>query len=1409
MPTLSSHTEWLSLVENSGFFLATSVLERVFPQGLDAIDTPSRQRLRAAYEEWREAVDGADVELVALHREWVRMVLVEALGYDAQVLVPEDRLEASISYSPPDFDVSVKPHFAVRLGDETPRLLVTVYPPGTHLERPLPGERWLASPFERMVLLCRASGVQLGLVTDGERWMLVYAPADGISGHVSWYARLWWQEPIALRAFCSLLDARRTFGPSEETLAALLAESAQYQQEVTDTLGDQVRRAVEVLVQALDRADQDRNGELLRDVAPAELYEAGLTVMMRLVFLLCAEERGLLLLGDPVYDTNYAASTLRAELREEEAQAGLEVLEHRHDAWSRLLALFRAVYGGITHESLRMPALGGSLFDPDRFPFLEGRPKGSSWRDTPAAPLPIDNRTILMLLTALQVLEQKGGAQLLSYRALDVEQIGHVYEGLLEYTVARLPEVTLGLIGSQKARNPNAPLPELESARLDGEGELIRFLEEKTGRSVSVLRNALSRPVDDATFGKVLRACGGDVDLARRIRPFAHLLRTDNWGDPAIYRAGAFAVTAGADRRETGTHYTPKSLTEEIVATTLEPLAYVGPAEGKPREEWRLKSAAELLDLKICDPAMGSGAFLVQVCRWLGDRVVEAWVDAEIEGKAVTVDGEVRDSLDGLEPLPTDLEERVLIARRLVAERCIYGVDVNPLAVELAKLSIWLVTLAKGRPFGFLDHNLRHGNSLLGIHDLAQLVELNLDPKGERRLFASNVERAVEEAIELRKQLRETRIRDIRDVEAMGRLDAEARARLEHPKLLADVLVGEALKHGSRANDLEATLRGLADAAGKYFAGSAEIGKALAERARTTLATDLPEGKPSREPFHWVLEFPEVFVRDNGGFDAFVGNPPFQGGQKITGALGTAFRDYLVRWIAGGTRGSADLVAYFFLRAYSLLREGGCFGLLAVNTIAEGDTRQVGLEQMLRNGATIYAAYPNEPWPGKAAVVTSRVHVVKGRWSGSRSLSGRAVQFISAFLSDQEEWSPKPLKANAGKCFQGSIVLGMGFTLSEEEALEYIARDPKNKEVLFPYLNGEDLNSHPEQKPSRWVINFWDWPLDREAEGSWTTATEEQREKWLSEGSVPEDFPGRVAADFPELLAIVESKVKPERQRLDENGDYVLRKPLPQRWWHYGEKRPALYHAIGRGKSFWRHLEHWDSAAEPLERIITISRVTKFIAPAFRPNTEVWSERLIVFASQEMALFGMLASSINEVWVRKNAATFETRLTYTPSDAFETLPFPKQLPTQLSEMASKLEEKRRQYMRRHRLGLTGFYNYFHDPECRDEEILELRRITAAIDAAIVGAYEWDDILLEHGFHSVPYLPEGDRIRYTISEPARLEVLRRLSKLNRIRYREEVEAGLHGPTNKKLPSKRSRTRKNVEAMNEQVELFKPK
>lgn len=869
MSMASIHDDWLSLIDISGPFLAVPVLKDAFPQGLEELDAAKRKRLRQAYDEWREALEQEDPQFNKLHFAWIEEVLSRGLEFDedgkGDVLKGTDWCAANLNTFLPDHGVALSPHLAIV--DEQcankPLMLIHTYAQNIDLDATLKIDGWAATPTERMVQLCRSKECRLGLVTNGERWMLVDAPVGAVTSFASWYARLWNQEPITLQAFVHLLGIRRFFVDESEQLPALFDSSLKYQDEVTDALGEQVRRAVEVLIQSLDKADQDRNRELLYNVKESELYEAALTVMMRLVFLLSAEERGLLLLGDERYEANYALSTLRMQLR----KMPKEILERRWDAWSRLLAIFRAVFCGVEHESLRLPALGSSLFDPDHFPFLEGRAKGSSWRTDTARPLPIDNRTVLLLLEAIQQFQ----GRTLSYRALDVEQIGYVYEGLLERTVRRTDEVTLELTATNKSQYPWVTLAEIDVANTDGTEQLVKLLQERSGSSASRVRKELGKAVDDTLSDRLLTICQGDTHLRDRIKPYAHLLRTDPWEYPLVYPVGAFIVTSGSNRHETGTHYTPKSLTEAIVAETLTPVAYIGLAEGMPREAWQLKSPAELLDLKICDPAMGSGAFLVQVCRWLGDRLVEAWSQAEVAGNIVSVDGDVQEELGTKEPLPRDTDARIIIARRLIAERCLYGVDLNPLAVELAKLSIWLVTLAKGLPFGFLDHSLRCGNSLLGIHQLEQLTELDMAPSGkvQQQLFGSNITNAVHEAIELRQRLRGMPIRDIQDVEAMAKLDIESRCRLEVPELIADALLAEVLNSVGRPSKQEKSLSGIAT-----IAAQAVEGDPLAiERLRRSSADN--GISMDNALFHWAITFPEVLSGEQRGFDAIVSNPPW------------------------------------------------------------------------------------------------------------------------------------------------------------------------------------------------------------------------------------------------------------------------------------------------------------------------------------------------------------------------------------------------------------------------------------------------------------------------------------------------------------------------------------------------------
>ncbi|MGG6242751.1 Eco57I restriction-modification methylase domain-containing protein, partial [Nodosilinea sp. AN01ver1] len=744
------------------------------------------------------------------------------------------------------------------------------------------------------------------------------------------------------------------------------------------------------------------------------------------------------------------------------------------------------------------------------------------------------------------------------------------------------------------------------------------------------------------------------------------------------------------------------------------------------------------------------------------------------EGLRILPDGSLSTAEPGEAILPNDPDERLAVARRIVADRCLYGVDKNPMAVEMAKLSLWLITLQKNRPFTFLDHALRCGDSLLGVTSREQIEFLHLNPDKEAvqlRTVSEIWRPLLAQAIAKRKELESFTVNDIQDLARKEALQAEAEALTRNIKIAADYLIGEALAQAGKTGNLKVedlgVLSGLVTDALEEPDEQQRENKLrqIREKAQRMLNAGKPEGQPPREPFHWALEFPEVFLDaldsnpfpmgsgGGGGFSAIVGNPPFQGGKKITGTVGTDYRTFLVEYLAKGARGNADLCSYFFLNAGNLLAKEGNFGLVATNTISQGDTREVGLDQLVAQGYAIPRAVPSRPWPGTAALEVAYVWLYKGDWQQKFVLNENLVEGITAYLTvpGKSLGHPYRLVANENKSFQGSIVLGMGFVLEPKKAQALIDKDPKNKDVLFPYLNGQDLNSNPDQSPSRWVINFFDWPLDADHD----------------DPKSPKGAP--YAADYPDCLAIIEEKVKPERTRKKENGEFALRKPLPQKWWIYADKRPALYGAIAE-----------------CDRILVFAQTSKTKYPAFSKTGIVFDQKAIVIASQEISWFALLCSHIHYFWAITYGSTRTADPVYTPSDVFETFPFPENIDT-LESIGETYYAHRQTIMQTRQEGLTKTYDRFHDPTCTDPDIQTLRHLHIQMDTAVAAAYGWHDLPLNHDFHDTK---QG--LRFTISESDRREVLDRLLALNHHRYAEEVAQGLHDK--KKAKGKKNNTGK---------------
>ncbi len=443
-------------------------------------------------------------------------------------------------------------------------------------------------------------------------------------------------------------------------------------------------------------------------------------------------------------------------------------------------------------------------------------------------------------------------------------------------------------------------------------------------------------------------------------------------------------------------------------------------------------------------------------------------------------------------------------------------------------------------------------------------------------------------------------------------------------------------------------------------------------------------------PFHWPVEFPEVFSRPNGGFDAFVGNPPFAGKNTLVAGTRAGYPEWL-KAIHEQSHGNADLVSHFYRRAFGLLRRNGVQGLVATKTIAQGDTRATGLRWICTHGGTIYAATKRVKWPAPgAAVVVSIVHLANGPAPMPPQLDGRFVPRITAFLfTDGGDEDPAPLRANAGKSFQGSIILGMGFTfddadkdgvalpLSDMRAL--LAKDPTNQERIFPFIGYAEVATSPVHSPRRYVINFGDM-------------TEVEARKW------------------PDLLKVLAERVKPERLRHTEN---AIGRRRATYWWQYGSPAKELYAAISG-----------------MQRVLVAgSQASAHHALAFLPCGMVYSSNLSVLAVESYAGFATLQCRVHEEWARAFMSTLEDRLAYTPTTCFETFPFAAEWDEskRLQDVGSAYYAHRAAVMVRNNEGLTKTYNRFHDPDERAPDILRLRELHEAMDRAVLDAYGWPDI----------------------------------------------------------------------------------
>jgi hypothetical protein len=1273
-PAILAHQEWLGYVQPTG--LVVSIPSLIDASAfLNRNYGPEHQRLLSALPQESDGTPVAEISDFARFAQ-------DVFGWDSELMLGSPGAEPV----PPELEVNLenynetlRPTYALRSlnGEGKWLLLVEVLPSGTDLDQAFaPHDRgWQASPQARFERLLRQTNVPIGLLVNGRQIRLVYAPEKELSGHITF--NLADMVKVAGRpifaALQMLLSAERLYSVADkERLPAILANSRKYQNVVSTQLATQVLEALYELLRGFQAANDQSKGDLLRDVLardPDHVYHGLLTTLLRLVFVLFAEDRGLLS-TDPIYSNYYSITGLYERLR---ADAGRypDTMDQRYGAWAQLLALFGLMYSGGSHGAMKIPAREGYLFDPERYLFLEGR---HDKKDKPEIPR-VSDGVVYRVLTKLLLLD----GERLSYRTLAVEQIGSVYEAIMGF---ELQVATGKSIAIKPAKSHGAPatinLEELLKTAADK--RLKWFIETSdqklTGQAAEGLKSA-------ASVEELL------VVLDRKIAKAV---------TPNVVPQGAMIFQPSNERRKSGSHYTPSSLTGPIVDAALAPVLKQLGDNPKPQQ---------ILNLKICDPAMGSGAFLVQACRQLGDELMKAW-----------------HSHNEVPVVPLD-EDEVLFAQRVVAQRCLYGVDKNPMAVDLAKLSLWLATLAKDHPFTFLDHSLRHGDSLVGL-TRQQIAAFHWAPAKQQSILEETIRKRIDRVSQFRRQILEAR-EETPYATLKQKLDG-ADESLKLPRQIGDAVIAafflgdkpqlrEEFRLGIRQN-VEAMLKDVTDIA------AADAVEECTKRLR--------QGAKGVIPFHWQLEFPEVFTTDDkgmviAGFDVIVGNPPFMGGSKLSTAMGKRYTGWL-SILHEGTRGKADLVAQFFRRAFVLLRVGGTFGLIATNTIRQGDTRETGLFWIRSNGGVIYRAETRKRWPGVAAVVVSIVHVVKSsEMSWQAILNTRPVDVITAYLFHMgPDGSPATLASNHHLVHSGTNINGKGFVLARELREQFISQDPKCSDRIRPYLGAEEMNEAPDAEPTRFVINM--------------------------EGLDEEDV-----KRYPVLYKHLYETVRVQRQGSSE-------KRLRERWWLYSRPANDLY-----------------IACAGMTRVLVSGRAGTHLCFVFQSTHTIFSDALTCFIYDRYPGFTILQSRIHEVWAHFFGSSLKDDPRYIPEACFETFPLPSGyiVDSGLESVGRLYYECRAKLMTGNNEGLTQTYNRLHDPEEEGPLTIKLRELHSEMDRVVLDAYGWTDLRPTCQFIA-EFEDEEDEsgeeskktFRYRWADEVRDDVLARLLELNRQRALEE-------------------------------------
>ena len=1268
---INIHEEWKGMTQPVGLVVEPIVLERlgIYPEKNIAFISHLQRRLESLME------DFLDGEIFFSGVKDFKNFCQVVLGWEDGDLLRQEEFFSKdeskyICVLLDDYGETLVPDWVIpekknNDDEHQVQILVQELKIGTPFDDPIKnisGSRsWEATPQQRFERLLKDTKHPIGILWNGISLRLIYAPSGESSGHITFPI-----EPMItvdgramIGALEMLIGPDRLFeaGSTHTRLKTLMEKSRKEQNEVSNRLSEQVLEALWILVRGFDDAEKKANligKSFLRDLPiknPSQIYGGLITVLLRLVFLLYSEDEELMP-RDSLFVENYSVSGLASKLRKDRVQYQ-SAMEDRRGAWGSLLSLFRLIFDGGGQYEDYLPARHGELFDPDIFPFLEGREANTSYKDGCLNSMPlISDDVVEKVLTKLVLLD----GQLLSYRSLDVEQIGSVYEGIIGFDVEKVLDESIGIISRLPSQSSPITIVVSSDELLSVDGvKRVKWLKEKTGVDMNF---SLKMKKNISNAKDLITLCQA---LDNRLSPFT----------PRGLKEGSLILQPSSERRRSGSHYTPRSLTEPVVLEAFRP--WLEERNYKPSSE-------DILNLKVCDPAMGSGAFLVASCRFLANYLVQSW------------------ERDGFPDEFDESFEKEIYARRLIAQQCLYGVDKNSFAVNLAKLSLWLVTLNKDLPFTFVDHCLKCGDSLVGysVNEIEKsLGEVQLSFLGQNRelikklslerLENFGVDNRSDISYDKKKELLDRQIQDCQNLKMVGDL------------MIAAFFNGKNIKERYEKKNSYLTMFN------SIIVNSEDI------KSDPFLSKISDNNISFLKPFHWDLEFPEVFNK-NRGFDLFIGNPPFAGNSTLVKGYPKGILDWL-KMIHPESGGQCDLSAHFFRRSFDLLEQKGIAGLIATNTIFQGDTRNSGLRWICVNGGCIYSAMKRFKWPGSATVIISIIHFTKGLYEGKKILNGNTVEKITAFLqSSGGHEDPKRLNSNAGQSFKGVEATGKGFIFDDSVSsdnetagipspiamMKYlIDGDKKNQEVIFPYIGGAEVNSDPVHSSHRFIINFG----------------QKKKEECFSE--------------WPEIINLLEKKVKPERL---SKGATLKKYP----WWLLTRPRPEMTDLLKFHKSV----------------LVTCRHQSNWLVAKLKSN-QVFSDALVVFPPKFDIdiLFAILQSQFHEIWVRRVGSSLGDGLRYTPSDCFETFPFPKAIYDLINKKIDSSElslrgiktlgeeclKLRLEIMLKNKEGLTSTYNRFNNPLEEQKNILELREIHNKINQSIFELYEWSDISNQCGF----------------------------------------------------------------------------